>query len=355
MAAAPAGGEVPTPLSAPVLPSMAAAPTRVEVPTPLAAPVPPSMAAAGWSSLPTDLVPCIADCLLDTNDVDCYVDLRAVCHNWRSATEDPRSDASDPRFHPRFWIVLDDDGAFQSDGCRVLVNTATGRFLRKQLPLPRHYYVVITTVSGFFVLADRSPPHAARVLNPLTGAVVGFIAPLPRDASVAVFLFCGGTSHNLTVLCDSTRKYYTAVPESKRFAPVTTNDVMYNYMRKAVVAASTPMAAAGHRWRSLMSSWRNCSICQSSLRSISSSFSLSTLLVIAAMSGVSYWILVEKSFSSQRHGDSLWFSASNQRRNRRSRLWRPWAGMPSSSAIKGAWLLMPPSSHPLRQTASTTL
>ncbi|VAH68629.1 unnamed protein product [Triticum turgidum subsp. durum] len=229
---------------------MAAAPGD-EVPTPFAAPVPPATAVAGWSSLPTDLVRRIADCLLDTNDVDCYVDLRAVCHNWRSATDDPRSDVSDPRFHPRFWIVLDDDGAFQSDDSRVLVNTATGRFLRKKLPLPRHYYVVTTTVSGFFVLADRSPPHAARVLNPLIGAVVRFKAPLPRDASVAVFLFCGGTSHNLTVLCDSTRKYYTAVPESKRFAPVTTNDVMYNYMRKAVVGG---VYANGGGWASVAQS-----------------------------------------------------------------------------------------------------
>ncbi|KAF7032861.1 hypothetical protein CFC21_043994 [Triticum aestivum] len=215
---------------------MAAAP-GYEVPTPLAAPVLPSMAAAGWSSLPSDLVLCIADCLLDTNDVDCYVDLRAVCHNWRSATEDPRSDASDPRFHPRFWIVLDDDGAFQSDGCRVLVNTATSRFLRKQLPLPRHYYVVTTTVNGFLVLDDRSPPHAARLLNPLTGAVVIFNAPVPRDASVAVFFSSGGTPHNLIVLCDSTRKYYRAVPDSECFIAGDINHVFYNYMRKVVVGS----------------------------------------------------------------------------------------------------------------------
>ncbi|XP_037410393.1 uncharacterized protein LOC119273274 isoform X2 [Triticum dicoccoides] len=139
---------------------MAAAPGD-EVPTPFAAPVPPATAVAGWSSLPTDLVRRIADCLLDTNDVDCYVDLRAVCHNWRSATDDPRSDVSDPRFHPRFWIVLDDDGAFQSDGSRVLVNTATGRFLRKKLPLPHHYY---------------SPPLSAASSSWPTGARLTLLA-----------------------------------------------------------------------------------------------------------------------------------------------------------------------------------
>lgn len=55
------------------------------------APVSPAKAtAADWSSLPSDLVRRIADCFLDTNDVDWYMDLRAVCHSWRSATDDPK-------------------------------------------------------------------------------------------------------------------------------------------------------------------------------------------------------------------------------------------------------------------------
>uniref|UniRef100_R7W669 DUF295 domain-containing protein n=1 Tax=Aegilops tauschii TaxID=37682 RepID=R7W669_AEGTA len=128
-----------------------------------------ALAGADWSSLPCDLVRRIADSFLASNDVDCYVDLRAVCHNWRSATDDP-SDASDPRFRPCRWIILDDDKALESDTRRLLVNTASGRFLHRELPLLRHYYVVATTLNGFFVLADKSPPHAARVFNPLTGA-----------------------------------------------------------------------------------------------------------------------------------------------------------------------------------------
>ncbi|KAI5001638.1 hypothetical protein ZWY2020_026288 [Hordeum vulgare] len=54
-----------------------------------------------WSSLPSELLGHIADCLLATNDVDCYMDFRAVCTSWRSAAEDPRSNPSDARFHPR--------------------------------------------------------------------------------------------------------------------------------------------------------------------------------------------------------------------------------------------------------------
>lgn len=49
------------------------------------------MAAQGWSSLPRDLVNRVADCLLATNDLDYYMDLRGVCHNWRFATADPSS------------------------------------------------------------------------------------------------------------------------------------------------------------------------------------------------------------------------------------------------------------------------
>ena len=38
-------------------------------------PILPAM--ADWSSLPSELVRRIADCLLDTNDLDCYMDFRA--------------------------------------------------------------------------------------------------------------------------------------------------------------------------------------------------------------------------------------------------------------------------------------
>jgi hypothetical protein len=58
--------------------------------------------AGGWSLLPSDLINGIADRLLATNDIDYYMDLRAVCSNWRSTTADPKN-TLDVRFRPRCW------------------------------------------------------------------------------------------------------------------------------------------------------------------------------------------------------------------------------------------------------------
>ncbi|EES02090.2 hypothetical protein SORBI_3003G434500 [Sorghum bicolor] len=184
-----------------------------------------AMAAQGWSSLPRDLVNRVADCLLATNDLDYYMDLRGVCHNWRFATADPSSNPH--RFHPTRWIMLDelesstspsygnwkmmppshflaqdedehgsssyaDAGFFSrctnmfasSDGVRHFVNADTGRFLRRKLPLLRDYHFVASTTGGFLVLADSADPHAVRVLNPFTGALVHFKAPAPPEKSM---------------------------------------------------------------------------------------------------------------------------------------------------------------------------
>ncbi|XBI20460.1 hypothetical protein VPH35_061751 [Triticum aestivum] len=123
-----------------------------------------------WSTLPPDLVRRIADSFLHTNDVDCYMDLRAVCPSWRAATDDPKDNASDRRFQLRRWVVLDEP--FPGEGKpMLLLNADTGRFRHRKLPLPSDHYVVATTHGGYFVLADKSLPRAASVLNPLTGVV----------------------------------------------------------------------------------------------------------------------------------------------------------------------------------------
>ncbi|XP_044354026.1 uncharacterized protein [Triticum aestivum] len=143
---------------------------------------PANAVTADWPSLPDDIIRRIADSFLAANDLDWYMDLRAVCHNWRSATDDPRNNTSDPRFLPCRWIILDE--VFESDTRRLLVNTAIGRFLHKELPALRGYHVVATTLCGLFVMADRSAPHAARVFNPLTGDIIRFTAPCrPRCRS----------------------------------------------------------------------------------------------------------------------------------------------------------------------------
>ena len=77
---------------------------------------------ADWSSLPGDLIIRIADRLLATDDLDYYMDLRAVCRGWRSSTADPKNDSR--RFRPRQWVMLDE--VHKSDAC-FYVNPATGR------------------------------------------------------------------------------------------------------------------------------------------------------------------------------------------------------------------------------------
>uniref|UniRef100_A0A8R7U3L4 F-box domain-containing protein n=1 Tax=Triticum urartu TaxID=4572 RepID=A0A8R7U3L4_TRIUA len=157
---------------------------------------------ADCSSLPSELVRRIAECLLDTNDLDSYMDFRAVCHSWRSATDDP-SNSSDPRFCPRNWIIIDMD--FETDSC-LMVNTASGRVLRKDLPVLRRYYVVAVTTNGaLFVLADREHPHAARVLNPFTGHMIRFTAPVPYNMKVSSAAFSCRSLPSLRLIWDSDR------------------------------------------------------------------------------------------------------------------------------------------------------
>uniref|UniRef100_A0ACD5XGI2 Uncharacterized protein n=1 Tax=Avena sativa TaxID=4498 RepID=A0ACD5XGI2_AVESA len=231
MAAAPA--EVPTPLTTPDLPPAKRRkkdPTRLEI-----SPAVPAAAAEGWSSLPDDLVRRIADSFLATNDLDCYVSLRAVCPSWRAATDDPKKDTSDVRFHPQTWIVL--DGVFPShDDELLLLNVSTGRFLHKKLPLLRDYYVVATISGGFFVLADRSPPHAVSVFNPLSGDIIPFRAPMPLEVGVD-FVADKQSLFGLVFLGNSC-KIYTAFPDSEGFISRDCQQGVHNFLLKAVVGGA---------------------------------------------------------------------------------------------------------------------
>ncbi|KAL6655261.1 hypothetical protein ACP70R_006087 [Stipagrostis hirtigluma subsp. patula] len=119
--------------------------------------------AAGWSSLPNDIINHIADLFLDTNDLDWYMDLRAVCSGWRSATADPKNTPGDPSFQPRRWAMIDE--VHQSDAL-LFVNADTGRFVRKDLPLLRRgngsYILVAGAPDGWLVLSERTPAPAGR-------------------------------------------------------------------------------------------------------------------------------------------------------------------------------------------------
>ncbi|VAH84601.1 unnamed protein product [Triticum turgidum subsp. durum] len=203
---------------------------RKEDPTPS-----PLLPAAGWSALPPDLVRRVADSLLATKYLDCYMDYRAVCSGWRAATDDPRSDATDPRFRPRRWIVLDE--VFPSQGKMLLLNTDSGRFLHRELPLLNDHHIVATTRNGYLVLADKSPPHAASVLNPLTGVVIRFVAPVPSEVGSAAVVFFDHASLALTLFCDSSHNIYTACRDKIGFfvQEVPGPEAYYDILRKALL------------------------------------------------------------------------------------------------------------------------
>ncbi|XBI68075.1 hypothetical protein VPH35_047332 [Triticum aestivum] len=149
--------------------------------------------------LPGDLVRRIVDSFLDDNDLDWYMEYRTVCTGWRAATDDPRSDASNPRFHLSRWIVLDE--VFQSQGNLLLLNTDT----------LGAYHVAATTLNGYFILAEKTAPHVARVLNPITGVVIRFASLVPPDA-------------------------YSEAPHSESFVRYNHKQpAAYDFFRKAVV------------------------------------------------------------------------------------------------------------------------
>ncbi|XBI22506.1 hypothetical protein VPH35_063521 [Triticum aestivum] len=169
-----------------------------------------------WSSLPSDLVNHIADCFLATNDLDYYMDFRAVCRNWRSATDDPNN--PEVRFRPRRWMAVDDGLYLNSRDSRVLANTVTGRILRKDLPLLRNYFVIAATHGGFFVLADRKPPHAVLILNPFTGHMIRFIAAVPSYSMKDVLAAVSGSAPTLILISDEICAEYRADPASECFS-----------------------------------------------------------------------------------------------------------------------------------------
>lgn len=91
-----------------------------------------------WSSLPYELIRHIADTYLRTSDIDYYMDLHAVCHDWRNNIDDPRTMLLDPIFRPLGWVLLKAPVIEGNDISRrcTFVNIDTGHFLAKELPIP---------------------------------------------------------------------------------------------------------------------------------------------------------------------------------------------------------------------------
>ena len=93
---------------------------------------------AGWSSLPIDPLLVVTDMLLSTTDgVVSYLEMRAVCHDWRFSIPKPSLEfaVADPCFHPHDWIMLDQKKPADGVDSRFFLNLSTGRRLRIRLPL----------------------------------------------------------------------------------------------------------------------------------------------------------------------------------------------------------------------------
>jgi hypothetical protein len=110
------------------------------------------MAAVDWSSLTPDLVNGVADVFLATSDVDYYMNLRAVCSDWRTSTDAPRG--PDYRFRPHRWVMLKVKSRIGNDefGRCLFLNVDSGRLLWKDLPMLRGYTRVDSTTDGLLVL-----------------------------------------------------------------------------------------------------------------------------------------------------------------------------------------------------------
>ncbi|XBI32781.1 hypothetical protein VPH35_056186 [Triticum aestivum] len=134
-----------------------------------------------WKNLPYDITRKISESFLATDDIYHYVAFRAVCGNWRRATNST-ADATDPKFMPSKWIML--EHSIHDNDRVTFFNLSTGRRLRKEIPTEvrsRRYFFVGVMKGGLFVLGQRAQPYQTRVLNPFTGAMARFKVHIPME------------------------------------------------------------------------------------------------------------------------------------------------------------------------------
>jgi hypothetical protein len=158
-----------------------------------------------WAALPPELVQHIASSVLSTTGgVDAYMDMRAVCPTWRSAIAKPSPLAAfaDLRFRPRHWVMVDlQSENHDDDGACLFLHATTGRFRRLRLLVLRDH-LVLGASDGLIVLRDKEHPHLPHVLNPLTGGMLHFAAPLWEHLGSADVLYTavsGGPRSTLVV------------------------------------------------------------------------------------------------------------------------------------------------------------
>jgi hypothetical protein len=181
---------------------------------------------ACWSSLARDIVVVIGDRLLADGDLDYYMSMRAVCHGWRAATDNPRAEPADSRFRLQQWIMLDEK-KYPKRGDplgRLFLNTATGRFVHRELAALVGFYF-ITSMGGLLVVASRKAPHAVRVYNPFTDTSIEFMAAVPESVQhTTAYLHqdqAGRLPPTLVMEIGVSRDTaYSAQPDAEHFAVV---------------------------------------------------------------------------------------------------------------------------------------
>ncbi|KAM0900226.1 hypothetical protein ACQ4PT_020783 [Festuca glaucescens] len=143
---------------------------------------------------------------------------------------------------PTQWVMI--EGSENNQGALVFVNTSTGRFIRRRLSLLDNYNLVGTS-DGLLVLAKESPPHTALVLNPFTGSVVRFAAPIPRGGAKVVAVTASNPmmifsySHEISVDNeDAFGSVWIASPTRERFSE--------DYFCPTLEDPASMVAYAGH-------------------------------------------------------------------------------------------------------------
>ncbi|KAI5009462.1 hypothetical protein ZWY2020_011599 [Hordeum vulgare] len=131
-----------------------------------------------WASLPADLA-CLVGWRVLARDLLDYVRFRAVCSYWRSATASPRGHGiTDPRFHPRRWMLLPEGHGLHPAGKKRFFNLSTGVFVRPRLPLLVDH-LLLCPVEGLLLLqGQHGNGNTLLLLHPFTGDV----AELPSVA-----------------------------------------------------------------------------------------------------------------------------------------------------------------------------
>ncbi|CAN6290450.1 unnamed protein product [Urochloa humidicola] len=154
-----------------------------------------------WANLEDGPAGLIAELVL-ANDVADYIHFRTVCRPWRRCSANPRAcGVLDRRFHPRRWIMLQENHA--NPQSHRFLNVSTGQCIQVDLPELLDHHLLQSTAEGLLVLLCRTT-NVIRLLNPLTRQVT----ELPQITTSLASEFRGGTPDNAGLADDHTVLLY---------------------------------------------------------------------------------------------------------------------------------------------------